>query len=70
MASITTSQQRLDNLGIHSEEHPVWEHAFNADARLRQVEDDLLAGKSVSGVLMAIVTAGVVLSLLCVMFAM
>lgn len=41
--------------------HPVWADRFNEELRQSQLEDDLFAGKSVTGVLFAVVLGGTLL---------
>lgn len=43
-------------------EHPVWESAFNEATRQEQMEDDSNAWHIVTGLLLAIVTIGVLLA--------
>ncbi len=61
MATVNRFHETLHELGVHDEEHPIWARSFSDEVRLRQVKDDLLAGKSVSGVLVTIVTMGLLL---------
>ena len=51
-------------------EHPVWWQAFDAESRRKLMEEDLLAGRSVSAVLIAIVSLGLligIVSVICVL---
>jgi len=56
-------QHSADLHGVDEQQHPVWAHKFSRQARSQQIEDDLLAGRTVSRVLMLIVAGGAVLSL-------
>ena len=47
---------------IANQAHSVWDH-FNSDAQRAMVEDDLMAGKRVSMVLISLITAGMLLSM-------
>lgn len=63
MASPNQTDDAISRLGVREEERPVWTSAFNDEARLSQLNDDLLAGKSVSGVLVFIVSVGLALAI-------
>ena len=67
MARITTGQ--LAELHLTPDEHPCWSGAFPEAMRCTQVEEDLFAARSVSGVLIAIVTFGALLGALAVCLA-
>lgn len=45
----------------HREDHPLWFRAFSEPQQEQLVDDDLLAGYSVAGLLVAVVTGGLVL---------
>lgn len=49
---------------IQEADHPVWSRSFNDRTKLCQMEEDLFAGRSVSAVLVAIVSFGLVLGTL------
>jgi hypothetical protein len=66
MAAHTPSHKSILELGVHEEDHPVWTAAFSDENRLRQLNEDLLAGRSVSAVLVMIVTAGLLLAVVSV----
>lgn len=57
-------RQTFRRLHVDEAAHPVWSHAFQDRVRLEQVSDDLLAGRSVAIVLVAIVTTGLLLGAL------
>lgn len=67
-----TDSHRFDKF-VHPERHPVWSGAFDPVVRAQQLDEDLFASRSVSGVLIAIVTGGMLLGvlgvLLCAWFA-
>ena len=62
MAKITSRE--LADLHLTPQEHPRWSGAFPEAMRCAQVEEDLFAARSVSAVLMAIVTFGALLGAL------
>ena len=68
MASHVPASQAIHDLGIHEEEHPVWSSAFSEEMRLQQLNEDLMAGRSVSAVLVAIVAGGLLLAVVSVFF--
>jgi hypothetical protein len=45
----------------HREDHPVWFRAFSEPQQERLVDDDLSAGYSVAGLLVCVVTLGLML---------
>ncbi len=47
---------------------PVWKSSFDAQARRDQIDEDMLAGVSVAGLLTVVVTFGVILGALGVWF--
>lgn len=57
-------KQTFRRLHVDEAAHPVWSRAFQDRVRLEQVSDDLLAGRSVAIVLVAIVTTGLLLGAL------
>ena len=70
MASGRITPQTLAQLHLNEEEHPRWTDAFEESTRCAQIEDDLFAARSVSGVLIAIVTGGALLGVLGVVLAL
>jgi hypothetical protein len=64
-ASKSTSIEKLSWYLGHAR-HSVWDR-FGAADQQRMVEDDLAAGKSVSMVLVALITAGMLLSVVSVL---
>ena len=64
MASGKITPQTLNQLHLSADEHPRWSGAFAEATRCEQIEEDLFAARSVTGVLMAIVTFGAVLGAL------
>ena len=70
MATANRFHNAIDRMGVHDEEHPVWAASFDDEVRLRQLQDDLRAGKSVSGVLVTIVSVGLVLAIVSVLIVM
>ena len=57
-------RQTLRQLHVDEAAHPVWSRAFQDRVRLEQVSDDLFASRSVSFVLVTIVTIGLLLGAL------
>ena len=53
--------QTLTKLHLTEVEHPRWSGAFTETTRCHQIDDDLFAARSVSGLLIAIVTGGALL---------
>ncbi len=47
---------------FREDDHPEWKRTFAADVRRNLVDEDLLAGRSISIVLMAIVSLGLILT--------
>lgn len=66
MTAQTTCHKSILELGVHAEDHPVWTSAFSDENRLGQLNDDLMAGRSVSAVLVMIVTMGLLLAVVSV----
>jgi len=69
MATGKITSQRLAELHLTEKDHPLWSGAFAEPARCQQVEEDLFAARSVTGVLIAIVTFGALLGALGVLVA-
>ena len=69
MAAHKMTPARLAELHLTPQDHPLWTGAFTQTARCDQVDEDLFAAHSVSGVLIAIVTGGALLGALGVLFA-
>jgi hypothetical protein len=63
-------QTYLDQFHFAGKDHAQWNRAFTAPVRCAQIEEDLFAARSVSGVLIAIVTFGALLGALAVGLAM
>ena len=61
MARNQITPQTLNQLHLTETEHPQWSGAFSEAVRCHQIEEDLFAARSVSGVLIAIVTFGALL---------
>ncbi len=51
----TVSQNQFD---LIERSHPCWTHSFSGDERSQMLDDDLWAGTSVAGVLIAVITFG------------
>ena len=60
MATEKVTPEQLTQLHLTDNEYPRWSGAFTEDVRCEQVEDDLFAARSVTGVLIAIVSAGAI----------
>lgn len=69
MATVTTPRPAHDPR-IDDANHPIWLGAFSSETRYAQVDEDLEAGSKVTGVLIAIVTGGLVLGLIGVIAAL
>ena len=55
---------------LDEDAYPVWKSSFDAQTRRDQVDEDLLAGISVAGLLTALVTMGVILGAMGVLFCL
>ena len=55
---------------LDEDAYPVWKSSFDAQTRRDQVDEDLLAGRSVAGLLTAVITLGVLLGALGVLFCL
>ena len=55
---------------LDEDAYPVWKSSFDSQTRHDQVDEDLLAGISVAGLLTAIVTMGVILGAVGVFFCL
>ena len=55
---------------LDEDAYPVWKSSFDAQTRHDQVDEDLLAGISVAGLLTAVVTFGVILGAVGVLFCL
>jgi hypothetical protein len=64
MATVNRNSSTLDKLGwyLGHREHTAWDK-FSADDRQQMIEEDLLAGRSVSLVLVALISTGLLLSI-------
>ena len=69
MAAGNITPQRLAELHLTEKEHPLWSESFDDTIRCTQIEEDLVAARSVTGVLIAIVTFGALLGALAVALA-
>ena len=69
MAKNQITPQALAELRLTENEHPCWSGAFTETTRCHQIEDDLFAARTVSALLMAIVTAGALLGGFAVLMA-
>ena len=69
MAGNRITPETLAKLHLTEGDHPQWSGSFTEAARCDQVEDDLFAARSVSTLLMAIVTFGALLGTLGVFIA-
>lgn len=61
MAKTQITAQSLDELRLTDNDHPCWSNAFTETNRCHQIEEDLFAARTVSALLMAIVTGGALL---------
>jgi len=59
MATLGSRHSLFDQ--IDPKAHPVWSDRFSTDLREQQITDDLFAGRSVTGVLFAVVLLGTLL---------
>ena len=55
---------------LDEDAYPVWKKSFDAQTRHDQIDEDLLAGRSVAGLLTVLVTMGVILGAMGVFFCM
>ena len=55
---------------LDEDAYPVWKKAFDARTRREQVDADLFAGRAVAGLLTAVVTFGVLLGAMGVLFCL
>ena len=55
---------------LDEDAYPVWKESFDAQTRRDQVDEDLLAGRSVAGLLTVVVTMGVILGAIGVLFCL
>ena len=69
MASAKITPGQLAQLHLTDEQHPCWSGAFSEAARCEQIEEDLFAARSVTGVLITIVCVGALLGALTVAVA-
>lgn len=70
MPSPRDPQAYLKQFHFAQQEHREWDRAFDAGVRCAQIEEDLFAARSVSGVLIGIVTFGALLGALGTFLAM
>lgn len=66
MATSHPTHHSLSARGIREDEHPFWTQAFRPDDRFQQLDEDHFAWLSVTGVLLTIVTLGVLFAALSV----
>lgn len=59
MATLGSRNSLFDQIDLQA--HPVWNQRFSSDLREQQVSDDLFAGRSVTGLLFAVVLMGTLL---------
>jgi hypothetical protein len=59
MASVHADSSLIDFVDLPT--HAVWAETFPETSRLEQLQDDLFAGRSVTGVLFAVVSVGMLL---------
>lgn len=69
MATLPVDPQQHDPR-VNDYDHPAWMSAFSYQIRHQLVDQDLEAGRTVSAILMAIVTGGLILGLAGVMAAL
>lgn len=69
MAAVNETNMRLATLHLTEVEHPLWSGAFVASDRCAQIDEDLFAARSVTGVLIAIVSGGALFGALTVLAA-
>jgi hypothetical protein len=70
MSTKRDPQAYLQQFHFAAQDHAQWNRAFDAQVRCEQIDEDLLAARSVSGVLIAIVTFGALLGALGTFLAM
>jgi hypothetical protein len=64
MQKISDPQAYLQKFHLQDKNHASWNRSFDAQMRCAQIDEDLFAARSVSGVLIAIVTFGALLGVL------
>ena len=62
MATIRVPSGDWVETRFHEDDHPEWKRAFSAGVRRSLVDDDLSAGRTISLVLVAIVSFGLILT--------
>ena len=60
MAKEKITPEQLAQLHMTEDAYPRWSETFADDARCEQIEDDLSAARGVTGLLIAIVSAGAI----------
>jgi len=70
MATIQPRHPSLADKGIREQEHPHWLESFRPEVRFQQLEDDHQAWARVTGILLTIVTIGVLLAVFSVSLCM
>ena len=69
MASVPVSNDTRLDARVDDRDHPVWLRSFNYETRHGLIDQDLEAGRTVSAVLLAIVTGGLIWGLISVIIA-
>ena len=70
MKTTTRPDAYLQQFQFQDKDHVEWNRAFDSHVRCLQIQEDLFAARSVSGVLIAIVTFGTMLGALAVGLAL
>jgi hypothetical protein len=70
MASTIRHHDPLHSRHFNEDKFPEWKACFPREIRRELIEEDLLAGRSVCGVLITIVTCGLVLGIIAVTLAL
>jgi hypothetical protein len=63
-------QSYLQKFHLNNQDHAHWNRTFDASVRCTQIDEDLFAARSVSAVLIAIVSFGALLGALAVVLTM
>ena len=70
MASTNLPGDQWQETRFNEDDYPTWKNAFSAKTRHQLIDEDLLAAKSVCGLLVAIVASGLLLGITAVLLCM
>jgi hypothetical protein len=69
MASIPLPTEAQHDTRVDERNHPIWMQSFSYETRHALIDQDLAAGRSVTAVLLTIVTGGLIWGLISVIIA-